>query len=84
MSDLFYQCKMTRPDIQDSTEVTVGWIEARGAKVGLQVELLELPQPEKFWTVAEVWGKPLEKAALQAKQAADRKGLPSIGRVVRV
>lgn len=77
-SDLYHQCKMTR-----GTEVTVGWIEARGARVGLQVELLELDRPKDFWTVAEVWGAPLDRAALQAKQAADRKGFSSIGRVQR-
>lgn len=77
-SDLYHQCKMTR-----GTEVTVGWIEARGARVGLQVELFELDRPKDFWTVAEVWGKPLDRAALQAKQAADRKGFSSIGRVQR-
>lgn len=78
-SDLYYQCKLRR-----GTEETVGWIEARGAKLGARVELLDMDRPKELWTVQQVaYSAPMEKAALQAKQAHDRKGFPSIGRVQR-
>lgn len=80
MSDLYYQCKLERYKVHDSAEVTVGWIEARGAKIGARVELLDLSNPKDLWTVVEVGAHPLDKKTLQAKQAADRKSLPSIGR----
>ena len=68
---MYYQCRLTCP-----TGETVGWIEARGAKKGAQVELLTADG--KFWTVAEVYKPGLTQKALQTKQANDRNSLPSI------
>lgn len=68
---LYFQCKMRRGEHE-----TVGWIEERGARIGLHVELLSLDG--KFWEVTEVWRPGLEERALKAKQARDRNALPSI------
>ncbi len=69
----FYQCKMRR-----DREVTIGWIEERGAKVGLQIELLDLNDSPRFWTVAEVWQPPLDETLLKVKQCRDRNAFPSL------
>lgn len=77
--DTYFQCMMRRGP--GGAETTIGWIEARGAKVGARVELLDLERPQDFWTVAEVWQPPMDKAALQAKQGRDRNAFASIGKV---
>lgn len=66
----YYQCVMTRGD-----ERTVGWIEARGAKVNARVEL---KGEDGLWVVAEVHEPPRTIAWLREKQRHDRNSLQSI------
>lgn len=48
-----YQCRLERvTGGESSLSVMVAWIEAKGATVGAQVELLPSKQ---LWTVAEVF-----------------------------
>ena len=68
----YYQCRFRR-----GPERTVAWIEARGAKVGTQVELTTLDD-KGSWTVEAVLGAPLEAAALADLQRLNRKSLASI------
>lgn len=67
---LFHQCRLR----QDNS-VIVGWIEARGAKVGARVEI---PECGGFWRVETVCPKPIAADALREKQRLDRKGMPDI------
>jgi len=73
----YLQCRMTKP-VQGSSHViteTTGWIEARGAKVGLQVQLL----PDRaFWTVEEVFHPDLAEDILRETQRQRRTVAPSI------
>ena len=66
----FYQCKLQRDGL-----VTVGWIEARGARPGARVELVE---HGGLWRVAEVYQPPLEAEWLREKQRIDRRGMPTL------
>jgi hypothetical protein len=59
----------------------VAWIEARGAKVGAQVELASLDD-EGPWEVEAVLGAPLAAAALQDLQRLNRRSLSSIMRSI--
>ncbi len=68
----FHQCRFRR-----GTERTVAWIEARGAKVGAQVELKTLDDLGP-WIVEAVFGAPLEAEALADLQRLNRKSLSSI------
>lgn len=73
----YYQCRLERP-MTGSVHVmsqTVAWIEARGAKIGVRVELL----PDKeVWTVAQVYGHSLSEDVLKENQRLNRHSLPSI------
>jgi phosphoserine phosphatase len=69
---LYYQCRFRR-----GAERTVAWIEARGAKVGAQVEL-ETLDSDGPWTVETVLGAPLKAEALKEMQRLNRKSLSSI------
>lgn len=53
----------------------MGWIEARGAKVGASIELL--PSRE-FWDVIEVFSHGLPEDMLKKYQLLNRNSLPSI------
>jgi hypothetical protein len=64
----FYQCRL-----QQARATIVGWIEARGAKLGAHVEL---PECGGLWRVAAVYQPPLEAEVLREKQRVDRKGMP--------
>lgn len=68
MSD-YFQCLLRRGDSE-----TVGWIEARGAKVGASVELL--PSRE-MWDVAKVY-QGMSEDILKQHQKFHRRSLPSI------
>lgn len=68
---MYFQCRMRNGNAE-----TVGWIEARGAKVGAKVQLLS--GDGKFWEVIEVYHPGIEDDVLRAKQANDRNSLPSI------
>lgn len=67
---LVHQCRLQ----QDGATV-VGWIEARGAKLGVRVEV---PDLGGLWRVAAVYQPPLDAAWLRKKQRIDRKGMPTI------
>ncbi len=67
---IYYQCKL-----RNGSAETVGWVEERGAKVGVDVELAE---DGSFWRVLEVWRPGLDEAALRSKQKNDRNALPSL------
>lgn len=66
----YYQCRL-----RQGTSETIGWIEARGAKVGSYVELL--PDAE-FWHVVEVYSHGLPEDMLKEQQKLNRKSLASI------
>lgn len=70
----YYQCRLER-ESPGTVVVTTGWIEARGAKVGAQVELLP---SKKVWTVAEVFGIEMPEDMLKEHQKLNRKSLPSV------
>jgi hypothetical protein len=69
---LYYQCRFRR-----GSERTVAWIEARGAKVGAQVELTTLDDNGP-WVVEDVPSAPLKEDALKDLQRLNRKSLSSI------
>lgn len=70
----YFQCRLLRGHTE-----TVGWIEARGAKIGHKVELL--PAGE-WWTVAEVYRNGLPEELLKKFQQFHRGSLPSVERMV--
>lgn len=69
MTQAYFQCTMRQGSSQ-----TTGWIEARAAKVGLEVEL---PEFGGFWRVVAVHGK-LDVDDLRSRQRANRNATPSI------
>ena len=75
MTNLWYQCRLR----QGASE-TIGWIEARGAKPGVRVELETDQFDTGTWLVAEVFPPGMDGAALREKQNIDRKGMPSLER----
>lgn len=67
-----FQCRLRRGDSE-----TTAWIEARGAKVGVSVELLPA---REVWDVVEVYRTaPLREDQLREAQQQRRGGLPSVG-----
>ena len=66
----YFQCRLRR-----GTSETTGWIEARGAKTGVSVELL--PSRE-LWEVVEVFEHGLPEELLKEHQKLNRRSLPSI------
>jgi hypothetical protein len=75
MSNLWYQCRLR----QGATE-TVGWIEKRGARKGVSVELLTEKFDSGTWLVVDVYPPGLDGDTLREKQAIDRKGMPDMPR----
>ena len=72
---LWYQCKLAK----GNGEVTVGWIEARGAKAGARVQLLDEGYGGEPWTVVKVnHTTGMEEELLKKKQMLDRHSLPSL------
>jgi hypothetical protein len=71
----YFQCRLRRGDSE-----RVGWIEARGATVGVSVELL--PSGE-LWEVVEVFEHGLPEAVLKEQQRLNRGSLPSVERMGR-
>jgi hypothetical protein len=71
----YYQCRLTRLVIDNEVATTTGWIEARGAKVGVRVELLPSRQ---IWEVAEVYDHSMPLTLLKDHQRMNRHSLPSI------
>lgn len=69
----YFQCRLQQGDSE-----TVGWIEARGARAGMYVELL--PSHE-FWYVAEVFTHGLPEDFLKELQRLNRNSLPSVERM---
>ena len=69
----YYQCRLQRTQGK-TTYTKIGWIEARGAKVGVEVELLPSKQ---FWEVVEVFGS-LPEDMLKKHQSMHRKSFASI------
>lgn len=67
---LLYQCRLRQGSAR-----TVAWIEARGAKVGADVEIPELGG---FWRVETACSIAIEAERLREKQRIDRKGMPDI------
>jgi hypothetical protein len=68
-----YQCHLR----QGATQ-TVGWIEARGAKLGARVELKTEGFDDGLWLVTHVCQPPFAADDLRRKQDSQRNGLPSI------
>lgn len=66
----YYQCRLSQGD-----QRLVGWIEERGAKEGLSVEIKGEPG---LWRVARVYEPPLDAAWLHEKQRRDRGSLKSL------
>ncbi|MEH3142496.1 MAG: hypothetical protein PGN37_20455 [Mycobacterium kyogaense] len=66
----YFQCRLRR-----GTTETVGWIEARGAKVGAQIELLPA---RELWDVVEVFAHALPGTDLKEQQRLNRNSLPSV------
>lgn len=66
----FFQCRLQRGESE-----TTAWIEARGAKVGVTVQLLPV---DELWQVVEVYKHALPEDALKEKQRLNRRSLPSI------
>ena len=67
-----YQCRFRR-----GAERTVAWIDARGAKVGVWVDL-EALDDGGLWEVEAVFDAPLEDRALKAMQRFNRNSLSSL------
>jgi hypothetical protein len=70
MIDQYYQCKLSQ-----GNTIRTAWIEAKGAKVGVFVELLP---DHTFWHVDEVYSHGLSEDVLKERERINRKGLPSI------
>jgi hypothetical protein len=67
----YYQCLMRMGTLE-----TTGWIEARGARKGAQVELL--PSRE-LWEVVKVFKENvLPEESLRETQRLNRRSLPSV------
>ena len=72
MTQKFIQCRMKRGD-----EITVAWIEDRGAKVGLCVELIGTG--DGLWEVVEAYtGTVFTKDEMRENESKHRKGFESI------
>lgn len=69
----YYQCLLRLGESE-----TVGWIEARGAKVGNRVQLL--PDWE-LWEVVEVYQHGIPEDFLKELQRLHRGSLPSVERI---
>lgn len=67
---LFHQCRL-----RQGNAYIVGWIEARGAKLGA---LVEVPECGGLWRVETVCPQPISGEALREKQRVDRRGMPDI------
>lgn len=74
----YYQCRLEREESPDTITVTTGWIEARGAKKGAEVELLPA---RKLWKVADVFGPETPEDILKKNKILNRGSLPSIERM---
>lgn len=70
MSGQYFQCRLRHGNSE-----TIGWIEARGARVGLFVELLPA---HEVWIVAEVFSHGLPEDVLKQYQQLNRHSLPSV------
>lgn len=68
-AEQYYQCRLRCGDRE-----RIGWVVARGAKVGNFVELL--PSRE-FWHVAEVFSTGLDGDHVKELEARHRAGMPS-------
>ena len=66
----YRQCRMRQGNAE-----TVGWIEARGARVGARVALLELGG---LWEVVAVYHPTIAGRTLRLKQQMDRSPFGSI------
>jgi len=66
----YFQCTL-----RQGTTTTIGWIEERGARVGVRVDVPELGG---LWDVVTVDRHALPAAWLHEKQRKDRKGMPDI------
>lgn len=66
----YYQCAMRQKDRR-----AVGWIEARGAKIGVRVEI---KGEDGLWLVESVYEPPRTISWLRDKQRRDRNSLKSI------
>lgn len=67
---LYRQC-----ELRQGSQVTMGWIEDRGARLQARVEM---PDLGGFWRVAKVYNTYLTAAELREKQKRDRNCLPSV------
>lgn len=65
-----YQAKLQR-----GTETTTGWIPAKGAVVGRNIELLPA---HTWWKVVEVYTHGMPEETVKANQQLNRKSLPSV------
>jgi len=70
----YYQCRLNRGE-----QETTGWIDQRGAKEGVEVEMLP---GRELWTVAKVFQPGIPEGMLREQQRLNRGSLPSIERMV--
>lgn len=66
----YQQCVLRR-----GTSETTAWIEKRGAKAGVQVQLLPA---DEIWTVIEAYGHTLPENLVKLYQQLHRNSLPSV------
>lgn len=66
----YFQCRL-----QQGEAHTVGWIEERGARAGVG---LEIPELGGVWRVVTVCPVAVPATWLKEKQRHDRKGMPDI------
>lgn len=70
---MYYQCRLHKDQ-----QTTTGWIEQRGAKVGVTVELLP---GKELWKVGQVFLPAIREDLLKEHQRLNRGSLPSIERM---
>ena len=70
MTNMFYQCRLRKGDAE-----MVNWIEERGARLGLMVQLL--PERE-YWTVVEVFHPGMDADTMIKQDKLNRNSLSSI------
>lgn len=68
-AEQYYQCKLVH-----GTREMIAWIESRGARVGLSVELLPA---KETWHVAEVYEHGLPADVIKDMEHNYRVGMPS-------
>ena len=83
MSDLMYQCVLVRTPFADGShiakegDITIGWIEERGAKLGVLVELIG---EDGLWCVTQVYNPGMKFQEIQEQRRKTKKSFLSISK----